>query len=862
MVNVYWKGGTGGTKSDISAQANWVDSAGTQISNTVWNSGNLSAHDIILDRTKNITPSDPVGIILDGSPSTVTFNSLYIKYSDNSKWHNMLQFGNSQTTLVLSGLDIRQSEMISATATTTIKFTGIPHHNSSAVSGNTTGTVGGGNDAADLYVKIVDEDTNLNSFFNRSLDYSGNALTLANQYRTAGMFLNTASRGYITFLYEPPNNTLLVLDDGIYPKMDFDCTGSNTAILCFDDVFTNQGSKSNSYGMVDMLNLNIDSSFKVKPRQHLLQNKQKHIKLSGGYTLNCTVFDMGYTTLEIIPTVNNASASGYIPSSDTPLFGITPSATQKRGMKVKYTKLIIGSPVNDSYKLLIADNNIITCEELVIKAGGRLYGTNYGDDNTAEIHCLKQPIIEGDWNFTEISKGIYRAAGTTPTLPVTMGGTGLNEIGLQSQVLAVKSDGTGLEWRASGGGSVGGSDTELLYNDGGTENGIASLTWTDTAGSEQLLLSDSSDTSLFKIIQTGTGDALEVHDQASDTTVFKVDQSGHVQIGTTSENIGALRLKGYQGTSSVSGVSTYRISRLEDGVSGSLEITSSQSDGDMYVGAGSTGADLILHTRRSSPSTANYENLRLTSNGEIGIEGSNFGDSGQVLTSGGIGEAVSWTTPSGGGSGTVTPSSTDTFINKTIDANGTGNLITNIDIGNMTPAVIQLSTESFSNDDVTLMTSAAIEDKIAAQVSAALAAQNYDLSPIAFELRSLGTATGVKIPAVASGTSAAAIGYPMPLAGKVKYVSFVFTGGAITGNAINEFRVVKNNTSTSSNYLDVDVNAETLINKGGSGEYIYTHVSSLGVSALGFAAGDVIWVQRFTGSTDLQHAYVVLWVGI
>jgi hypothetical protein len=134
---------------------------------------------------------------------------------------------------------------------------------------------------------------------------------------------------------------------------------------------------------------------------------------------------------------------------------------------------------------------------------------------------------------------------------------------------------------ANAGGSVGGSDTELLYNDGGTENGIASLTWTDTVGSEQLLLSDASDTSLFKIIQTGTGDALEVHDEASDTTVFKVDQSGHVQIGTTSETIGALRVKGYQGTSSVSSVSTYRISRLEDGGTGSLEITSSQSDGDM-----------------------------------------------------------------------------------------------------------------------------------------------------------------------------------------------------------------------------------------------------------------------------------------
>ena len=705
MVNVYWKGGTGGTKSDISTQANWVDSAGTQISNTVWNSGDLSAHNIILDRTKNISPSDPVPIILDGSPSTVTFNSLYIKYSDNSKWHNMLQFGNSQTTLVLSGLDIRQSEMISATAATIIKFTGIPHHNSSAVSaGTTTGTVSGGNAGADLYIKIVDEDDKINRFVTRSLAYDNSVLALANQYKTAGMFVNTASRGYITFLFEPPNNTVLVLDNGIYPKMDFDCASTNTATLCFDEVFTGFHKKSNSFTKVDMLNLNIDSSFKVKPRQHLLRNRNKHIKLSGGYTLNCTVFDMGYATLEIIPTVNNVPiSSGYIPSSDTHLFGITPTSTQRRGMKVKYTKLIIGSPVNDSYKLLIADNNIITCEELVIKAGGRLYGTNYGDDNTAEIHCLKQPIIEGDWNFTEISRGIYRAAGTTPTLPVTMGGTGLNEIGLQGQVLAVKSNGRGLEWRAD-------IDTNTTYSAyGGSAAGL--------------------------VPTRDTG-------------------------GTTTKYL--------------------------------------REDGDWVV----------------PPS-------------------------------------------GGGGSGTVTPSSADTFTNKTLDANATGNLITNIDIGNMTDAVIQLSSESFTDNDTSLMTSAAIQDKITTQVATILAA---NISPLPYERRSLGTSVG-KIGVAGNDSSAVAFGYPMPLAGKVKRVSFLFQGGDITDSNNNVFRVIKN-TDTSGNYVEVNVPSDALVNKGANGEYHFTFSVDLGVNAMAFNAGDLLWITRHSGNTDLNHCQAVVWIGI
>jgi len=45
------------------------------------------------------------------------------------------------------------------------------------------------------------------------------------------------------------------------------------------------------------------------------------------------------------------------------------------------------------------------------------------------------------------------------------------------------------------------------------------------------------------------------------------------------------------------------------------------------------------------------EKLRIGSSGEIGLSGTNFGTSGQVLTSGGSGAAPSWTTISGGGGG-------------------------------------------------------------------------------------------------------------------------------------------------------------------------------------------------------------------
>ena len=67
----------------------------------------------------------------------------------------------------------------------------------------------------------------------------------------------------------------------------------------------------------------------------------------------------------------------------------------------------------------------------------------------------------------------------------------------------------------------------------------------------------------------------------------------------------------------------------------------------------------------------------------------------------------------------ATLAGSQTFTNKTIDANGTGNNITNIDIGNMTAAVVVLESEGIgSNDnDTTLPTSAAVKDYVDTQVA-------------------------------------------------------------------------------------------------------------------------------------------------
>ena len=69
--------------------------------------------------------------------------------------------------------------------------------------------------------------------------------------------------------------------------------------------------------------------------------------------------------------------------------------------------------------------------------------------------------------------------------------------------------------------------------------------------------------------------------------------------------------------------------------------------------------------------SAATERIRIGTSGEIGIAGANYGTSGQVLTSGGSGAAVSWATPSAGAwtsitSGTI--DAVDTIITESLDS--------------------------------------------------------------------------------------------------------------------------------------------------------------------------------------------------
>tara|TARA_Y100000310_G_scaffold339016_1_gene430345 strand:+ start:1170 stop:3002 length:1833 start_codon:yes stop_codon:yes gene_type:complete len=86
-------------------------------------------------------------------------------------------------------------------------------------------------------------------------------------------------------------------------------------------------------------------------------------------------------------------------------------------------------------------------------------------------------------------------------------------------------------------------------------------------------------------------------------------------------------------------------------------------------------------------------------------------DDTSLLTCQGIKEKITaygYTTATGD----VTASSTTTFTNKTFDANGSGNSLSNVEVADLASSAKIISTDSFTDSDTMLMSAKAIDDRI------------------------------------------------------------------------------------------------------------------------------------------------------
>ena len=61
------------------------------------------------------------------------------------------------------------------------------------------------------------------------------------------------------------------------------------------------------------------------------------------------------------------------------------------------------------HKVVIADNSILTCDELEIQDGCMLIGPQGNDVQGSEIRTTLPPKIRGSWSYSQLSNGLYRS---------------------------------------------------------------------------------------------------------------------------------------------------------------------------------------------------------------------------------------------------------------------------------------------------------------------------------------------------------------------------------------------------------------------------------------------------------------------
>jgi hypothetical protein len=360
------------------------------------------------------------------------------------------------------------------------------------------------------------------------------------------------------------------------------------------------------------------------------------------------------------------------------------------------------------------------------------------DSNTVsniEVDNLKSGVLDTDLSSTagtdttlasaKAIKTYVDAQTTAQDLDITDGST-TSAVDLDSQTMTIEGTSNEVEVALSSQTFTIGLPSSITANLVGNVTGNVS----GTAGGLSATLA---------VASGGTGatsmtDKAVVITQDSGTDTLSsvaMDANGELLIGGTSGPAVATLTAGTGVTiTNADGSITIAASDVGDitGVTAGTGLTGGGTSGtvtlnvaDLAVAQGGTGATsfadkAVIITQDSGTDT--LAAAAMDANGELLIGGTS-GPAVGTLTAG---SNITITNADGGitiaaSGGDVTASSTTTFTNKTIDADGTGNSISNIDIGNMTSAVVVTESEGIaSNDnDTTLPTSAAVKDYVDSQ---------------------------------------------------------------------------------------------------------------------------------------------------
>lgn len=156
------------------------------------------------------------------------------------------------------------------------------------------------------------------------------------------------------------------------------------------------------------------------------------------------------------------------------------------------------------------------------------------------------------------------------------------------------------------------------------------------------------------------------------------------------------------------------------------QIYFNSTDKKLYIWDGSSWVDLTASGAGTTLSGLTDTDVAAPSGGDLLLyDGTDSWDNVTMSGDATIAANGAITVTTVNGSAVTTPSSNDTFTNKTFDANGTGNSLSNVEVADLAPSAIVTEAEGLnsSDNDTSIPTTAAVKD----YVDSATAATSGDM---------------------------------------------------------------------------------------------------------------------------------------